>query len=244
MRWWTIPGFGVVFLASMLNVAAGSQPGTTPEPGDAAGKSQPLATRVFVIHHKDLDDVVAFVRPALSENSTVLIQSRLRTVTVTDYAENLDAVESLVQAYDLPPRDVAINVNLVKASRGEPGPRARLTPGHLPSSLREMTQWLDYELLGGMSILTTESERSSLMLGEEYRIRFEVDRVDDRAGRIRLKDFSLERRVVKRTEGESYLPIFDTVVNLKSGTPYVFGATRGESSQRALFLTITANIAP
>ncbi|MFQ5767662.1 MAG: hypothetical protein ACE5ID_06730, partial [Acidobacteriota bacterium] len=145
---------------------------------------------------------------------------------------------------DAPPHAVAIKVNLIAASRNKPGHRANFLPGPLPPSLRELTRWLDYRLLGGMSMLTAESDRSSLVLGEIYRIRFQVDLVDERAGLVRLKDFILERR--RRDPGEPlvYVPIFDTVVNLKSGTPYVFGATRGEDVRNALFLTISADIKP
>jgi hypothetical protein len=208
----------------------------------APAVAEDLEVRVFELRHKDPDDVVDLIRPALSEESSILIQSKIRTLTVTDHPRNLETVAGLIAGFDQPPRDVAVSVNLMRASRVGPGPRTGVTPGKLPPSLRELTKWLDYELLGGMSIQTTEAERSSLLLGEEYRIRFQVDLVDERSGRVRLRDFTLERRVVDPAAGETWVPIFDTVVNLKSGTPYVFGATRGQDALRALFLTITASI--
>ncbi len=230
-------------LLLLLAPAAPAAPSTSKEdPGKVEARA--LATRSFVIHHKDLDDVVTLIRPALSGDSSILIQSKLNTVTVTDLVENVKKVERMVAEFDVPPHEVAITVNPLKASRGGPGPRAGHVPGRLPPSLMELTKWLEYELLGGMSILTTEAERSSLMLGEGYRIRFQVDLVDDRSSRVRLKDFVLERSQPRPGGGESYVPIFDTVVNLKSGTPYVFGATRGEDAQRALFITLTVSIIP
>ena len=218
-------------------------PAAAEAPGGATTVAMELTTRAFVINHKDLDDVVSLIRPVLSEDSSVLIQSKIRTVTVTDGAEPLERVAALIAAFDLPPHDVSININLIKASRAGPGPRTNARRFRLPPSLRRLTQWLDYELLGGMSILTTEAEDSSLILGEIYRIRFSMDLVDDRAGKIRLKSFVLERRGREPGDDE-YVPIFDTVVNLRSGTPYVFGATRGENAQNALFLAVTASIVP
>jgi len=203
-----------------------------------------LVTRSFVIHHKDPDDVVALIRPALSSDSSILIQSRIRTLTVTDRRPYLEAVEALIRDFDLPPRDVSLTINLLRASRDLKGSKARVLPGQLPLSLRKVTNWLDYELLGGMTIQSSEAEEASLRLGEDYRVRFEVSLVDDRNERIRLKNFVLERGGVEAGGGESYVALFDTVVNLKSGTPYVFGATRGRDAQHALFLTITARIAP
>lgn len=203
-----------------------------------------LATRSFVIRHKDPDDVVSLIRPALSEDATILIQSKIRTLTVTDHPARLDQVEVLIAGFDLPPRDVSMNINLFRGTRGAPGRRAGISSGKLPSSLRELTRWLNYELLGGMTLQASEGESASLLLGEEYRVRFGVASVDDRNGRIRLKNFVLERRVMDPREGETYVALFDTVVNLKSGTPYVFGATRGQNASVALFLTISAEIAP
>lgn len=203
-----------------------------------------LSTRVFTIHHKDLDDVVTLIRPAVSDDASILIQPKLRTVSVTDHAENLDSVRALIAAYDLPPRSVGIQVQLVRATRGGPGPRASVPRDRIPPSLREITRWLDYDLIGSLSLTTAEAERSNLALDEEYRVRFQVDQVDDRVGKIRLREFVLERRTLDRAGRESWVPIFDTVVQLRSGTPYVFGATRGQDSQRALFLTITADIVP
>jgi hypothetical protein len=229
----------VVLLALLLAPA----PAAAQSAGSAVAPRN-LVTRAFVIHHKDLDDVVTFIRPALSEDASVLIQSKLKTITITDQAAQVAGVARLLAEFDLPPHEVAITVNLLKASREGPGPKVGLLPGRLPPSLLELTKWLDYELLGGMSIQTTEAERSSLSLGEGYRIRFQVDLVDARSGRVRLNDFVLERSQREAGGGESYVPIFDTVVNLKSGTPYVFGATRGEDAQRALFLTVTVSIAP
>jgi hypothetical protein len=224
-----------ILLALLVAPAAGA-------PAGAGTPAADLVTRAFVIHHKDPDDIVSLIRPALSEDSSVLIQSKLRTVTVTDQAEILERIAELIENFDLPPHDVSININLIKASRAGPGPRASTKPFRLPPTLRGLTRWLDYELLGGMSILTTEAEDSSLVLGEIYRIRFSTDLVDDRSGKIRLRSFVLERR--GRDGGDDYVPIFDTVVNLRSGTPYVFGATRGEDAQNALFLTVTASIVP
>lgn len=215
-----------------------------PMAGELPAEEEGLTTRAFVIHHKDPDDVVALIRPALSEDSTILIQSRIRTLTVTDHSSNIDAVDALIRSFDLPPRDVSLIINLLRASRDLKGSKARIHPGQLPLSLRNVTKWVDYELLGGMTIQTSESEESTLRLGDEYRVRFKVSMVDDRNERIRLNRFVLERRVAQATGGETYVPLFDTVVNLKSGTPYVFGATRGRDAQRAIFLTITARIAP
>ena len=222
-------------LLALLAVAAG--------PVSGAEADAELDTRVFEIHHKNMEEVVSLIEGALSDDSSVLMRRRIRTLAVTDRPTNLEEVARLIKAFDVPPQNVSVRISLVRASRGMPGVAAkRSPPGVLPQSFRELTKFVDYELLGGMALETTESESSSLMLGDEYRIRFEVDQVDDRAGRVRLRDFVLERREIRPEEGEVWVPIMDTVVSLRSGTPYLFGATRGQEARRALFVSITAAI--
>jgi hypothetical protein len=206
--------------------------------------AEPLVTRPFVIHHKNLDDVVTLVRPALSPDAEVLIQTRLSTLTITDQPAHVERAAAIIAAFDLPPHEVSLSVNLIRASRRPPAQPMRQSSARIPGSLRELTTWLDYELVGGTSLVATEGDGSSIVLGEEYRVRFQVDLVDERSSRVRLKDFSLEKRAVDREGRESFVPVFDTVVNLRAGTPYAFGATNGETAERALFLTITATLVP
>jgi hypothetical protein len=228
-----------VLLLLLLVPAAAVMAEEPPPTADAL-----LDTRSFVIRHKDPDDVVSLIRPALSDDASVLIQSKIGTLTVTDHAARLDGVEALIAGFDLPPRDVSMTINLLRGTRGAPGSRAGLISSKVPPSLQQLTRWLNYELLGGMTLQASEGESSSLLLGEEYRVRFAVATVDDRSGRVRLKSFILERRVVDPQDGETYVALFDTVVNLKSGIPYVFGATRGQNASAAIFLAISADIAP
>lgn len=223
---------GLALGLGMAPLAAGNPSGTG------------IISKTFVIHHKELDDVVSLIRGDLSDESSILLRSRARTLTITDRPDNLERVEELITAFDVKPADITLRINLIRASRGQRGRAATRLPDGLPPSFRELTKWLQYELLGGASVKTSETEASTLVLGDEYRIRFAVDTVDERSKRVRLRDFVLERRVVRPQSGETWVSIFDTVVNLKSGTPYVFGATRGQNSRRALFLSVTALIVP
>ena len=228
---------GIVSLVALLAVGADRA-------AEAEVTGERLATVVFEIHHKELDDVVSLIQSVLSDDASILLRSRVHTIAVTDHADNLTEAATLIADFDVPPLDVSLRINLILASRGERGRPAASMLGRLPPNFSELTKWMNYELLGGLSVRTTERERSSVLLGEEYRIRFQVDSVDDRTNRVRMRDFVLERRVFRPVEGETWVPIFDTVVNLKSGTPYVFGATRGQNARRALFLSITAIIEP
>ena len=228
---------GIITLLACL----GPAPGRADETAVSDGA---LVKRVFEIQHKELDDVVSLIQSALSDDASILLSSRHHTLELTDNTSNVSAAAVLIGDFDVPAHEVALRITLILASRGEQGRRAASMTGGLPPNFSALTKWMSYEVLGGLSVHTTELERSSVLLGEEYQIRFQVDKVDDRTGRVRLRDFVLERRVRGAAAGEHWIPIFDTVVNLKSGTPYVFGATRGQDARRALFLSINAVIDP
>jgi hypothetical protein len=105
-----------------------------------------------------------------------------------------------------------------------------------------VTSWNEYRLLGSGSLTAIEGAESTLPLGEDYRIRFAVDSVRPDQAVTRFQRFALERRRVRADGAPEFKPLWETVLNLRDNQLYVFGATRVEDSQRAVFLSITAGI--
>ena len=105
------------------------------------------------------------------------------------------------------------------------------------------TKWSDYKLLGSATVTSSEGDRASVEMGEDYRISFAVDYVSDEQKMVRFKRFTLDRRekpLAPESGEESYTRVLDTALNLKEDKLYIFGASKMESSNRALFMTITA----
>jgi len=208
-----------------------------------------LEHRMFHIRHKPADEAVQVARPLLGPEGSVTLQPGLRTVTVTDERPRLERIARAIQEFDAPPRHVSVAVQLLVGTHaGEgpvaPGPAAPLSPA-IDRPLRDalgVTSWNEYRLLGSGSLTAVEGEESTLALGEEYRIRFAVDSVRPDQSVTRFQRFALERRRVLPGGTPEYRPLWETVLNLRDNQLYVFGATRVEDSQRAVFLSITAGI--
>ena len=229
----------------------GSQPSsdapTTPSPGPAAGSSPrvtPLATRIFSLRYKKLDDVYMLISPYVGPRGSVRMQPAQRTLAVQDEPGNLDRIQALVRSYDLPPKSVEVSVQLILASAGagsqEPAPPP--IRGVIDKLNALSTRWTDYKMVGDARVLGTEGERSSLRVGDDYKVDFRIDQVSDENHVIRFKPFELMRRETAIEGPERYASIMNTVLNLRDSQQFIVGASKVEQSNRALFMTITASL--
>ena len=229
-------------LLLLLSLPLPSIPGPSPDPATPR-----LPTQLFTIRFKDVNDVYLLIEPLVSARGSVQMQPRLRTLAVTDAPETLEKIEAMIQSYDLPPKNVEVALQLILATAaGKPAetisPRIR---GGVIQKLNEIsTRWSDYRLLGSATVVSSEGEKTSVEMGEDYRISFAVDYASDEQRLVRFKRFTLDRRERPgdpEPREETYTRVLDTALNLKEDKLYIFGASKMESSNRALFMTITAS---
>jgi hypothetical protein len=212
----------------------------------AAGDETALATRAFIIRYKEVDDVYLLISPYLGTRGSIQAQPSRKTLTVIDAPENLDRISDLIRGYDLPPRTVEVAVQLIMAQAGPGAGTAAPAPPPIRGVIEKLnalsTRWNDYRLVGNAKILGTEGERSSLQVGEDYRIHFKIEQVSEESRVIRFKPFELQRRDLAVEGNERYSPVLHTVLNLKDSQQFIVGASRMERSNRALFMSITASL--
>jgi hypothetical protein len=205
-----------------------------------------LPTQLFTVRFKDVNDVYLLIEPLLSQRGSVQMQPRLRTLAVTDDEETLKKIEALIQSYDLPPKSVAVALQLILATAAEKPPET-ISPrirGVIQKLNEISTKWSDYRLLGSTTVPCIEGEKASAELGEDYRISFAVDYASDEQKLVRFKRLVLDRRDRSRDAESSeatYTRVLDTALNLKEDKLYIFGASKMEGSSRALFMTISAS---
>ena len=221
-----------------------------PAPSVPAPPSDPAASRLptqlFTVRFKDVNDVYLLIEPLLSARGSVQMQPRLKTLAVTDEPETLAKIETMIQSYDLPPKNVEVALQLILATTAEKPPES-ISPrirGVIQKLNEISTRWSDYRLLGSATLTSMEGDRASVEMGEDYRVSFAVDYVSDEQKMVRFKRFTLDRRERPRgpeSTQENYTRVLDTALNLKEDKLYIFGASKMESSNRALFMTITAS---
>ncbi len=77
------------------------QPGAVwTEPSNAS--SPQLVTRVLRLEHESASNVVPVLRPLISPNNTITVGTTSNSLVITDYADNLQRLEHIVRALDVP----------------------------------------------------------------------------------------------------------------------------------------------
>ncbi len=83
-----------------------------------AAEAHPV--RVFVLRYKRAEEAILLVRPILSDSGTILIQSKLNALTVTDDPAKLSTIAQALAQFDAPPRGFSIAVKMVRAHADAP----------------------------------------------------------------------------------------------------------------------------
>ena len=87
----------------------------------ARAESDPVEARAFEVHYRPLADVADLIDPLLSDEGRIILRPRLDTLIVEDRRSVLDRAQTLIEGYDLPPRNVEISFSLFLGKReGEP----------------------------------------------------------------------------------------------------------------------------
>lgn len=202
--------------------------------------------RLFTIKFRDPSDVARLIGDLLSERGSVTTQPKLRTVIVQDTPDILDKIQVLIGSYDVPPRSVEFTVTLILASLAEEGreerPSISTEVRGIADALPDITRWTNYKTLDSVKIAGSEGSRTSRDLAEAYRVEFNLESVSESRGIIRLNPFSLQKAERDAAGAVTYRSVYTTTVNLKNDKLLTIGATKSETSPRALFLAIRARI--
>ncbi len=221
-----------------------AEPQASPAAQTTPARPLPLGMRIFSLHFKKIDDVYMLISPYIGPRGSVKMQPAQRTLTVQDAPENLQRIAALIGSYDVPPKNVEVSVQLIMATAGaaqqEPAPPP--IRGVIDKLNALSTRWTDYKMVGNARVLGTEGERSSLRLGDDYKVDFRIDQVSDESRVIRFKPFELLRREAVVEGPERYASVMNTVLNLRDSQLFIVGASKVEQSNRALFMTITASL--
>jgi hypothetical protein len=204
-----------------------------------------LVTKAFVLKYKTADDAYLLLSPWLSPKGAIRSQPHQKMIVVTDTPEAVRQDETLLMGFDLPPRTVQVAVQLILASsdKGRTAPAPPPIRGVIDRLNALNTRWSDYKLVGDARVMGTEGERSTLRVGDDYRVDFRIDQIAEESHLIRFKPFELAHRESGVEGNDRFQPVLDTVLNLRDAQLFIVGASKMEKSNRALFMTITASVA-
>ena len=202
------------------------------------------------MHYRPLADAAELISPLLSSEGTLTLRPRLMTLVVEDRVAVLDRVATLLESYDLPPRNAEITFSLFLGTdrREQEAPPdasgselSREVRGVL-ETLADFTKWTAYEPLGSRSVTGAEGDEVVTQLSDEFRVAFVLESVHESQGVVKFKWFTLQR--VRREDGgeEEIEELYRTGMALTAGRLHVVGAASDPDSKRALFLTFQAKL--
>lgn len=204
---------------------------------------QPSVVRVFTLRHRRAEEVLLLVRPFLTEDGSVILESKLNTLTIRDTALALDKASQTIASYDVPPRAVSISVALLRAAAESPGAQVKVSDEirRVGDHLKRVFNLTGYTSLDHVVVEGTEGDAVAYTIGVDYRLEFQLDAVSDDAV-VRLRNMVLQR--IRHDAGgrEKRNDIVRTSVNVPMGQPFVLGLGKDESTSSALFLVFVAQL--
>lgn len=204
-----------------------------------------VVVRVFTLKYRRVEEAALLVRPLLSENGSVLLESKHNTLTVRDSAAAVERSAGAIASYDLPPRALSISITLLKAS-SEPSPKS--TSRNVSEEVRtvgerlkKLFKYSGYSPLDSVVVEGEEGDTVAYPIGGEYRLKFLLDPSAD-VSIVKLKGLTLER-VRKGLFGkEVWREVLKTSINIPMGQPFILGIGRDEAASGALFLVFHAGL--
>jgi hypothetical protein len=233
-----------ITLAAALAVA-GSISTSLARP-QGGSEPDPIEAEAFRIRYQPLAGAAEVVAAVLSEEGTLTLKPRFKTLVVQDRRSVLDRIGPLVKSFDVPPRSVDVVVNLALAS--EPARKQEEAGRHLGPrgpyrDLRGVLEtfpnigtWQDFQLLGSRAMVGIEGADVTADLSGGYRVVFQVDSVEDE--RVKFSRFSLQRVEVDENGAEKVKNLYTNEIMIRPGATLMVGAARAPSSKQALFLTL------
>jgi len=217
-------------------------------PGATAAEDDPIEARVFRVSYRPLADAADVVTPLLSEEGSLTLRARLGVLVVQDHVSVLERVATLLQGFDLPPRDVEVTLTLfLGMDRREDDGSPPAAPESITQEIRgiqevlaDFTKWQDYQPLGSRSVTGVEGSSVTADLTADYRVVFTVDVVDPERGMVKFERVVLQRLRRDESGRESVEQVLSMGMKVELDRLRVIGAASGPDSRRALFLALEA----
>ncbi len=214
-------------------------------PAQEQGKGGGLVVRVLTPKFRTIEEMMTVVQPLLSDEGSILIQTRPKSLTVKDRESVIERIARAVAAADLPPRALGLSVSLLRAGPGHGSEKGRKETPQMAAvgeRIKKLFSFESYAVIESVNFLGIEGNGAGFPMGKDFRLDFRLDRSLDNST-ARLKDLVLSRL---REEGKKpgWKDLLRTSINVPIGQPFVLGVGKDESATGALFLVFVASDAP
>jgi hypothetical protein len=196
-----------------------------------------LVVHVYRLEHQPASEAWALLQPLLSARGSVELRPSDNTLVLRDSTTALERILPVLAAFDHPPRDVNVEIWLIRASGiakvSPPLREPSNVPRDLLANLVGRLPYQQYDLVAGSRVRSREGQRVTFQLGPEHAVRFRLGTiVGDQ--RLRLVDFE----VLREERGTTAESLIRSSLNLWLGRNMVFALTQGEHSPTALMVVV------
>jgi hypothetical protein len=213
-----------LLLPLLLPLMAGPAAAQAPASGD-----RELAVHVFPLAHQPASEARAVVEPLLSARGSAELRQFDNTLVLRDTPTALARILPVLVAFDHPPRDVNVEIWLIRASGGAKVSPPLLGPSNLPrellASLHNHFPYQQYDLVSASRVRSREAQRISFRLGHQHTVRFQLGTI---LGGKRLRLLGFE--VFQAGHGEAPESLVKSELNLWLDRPMVFALSQGSPS--------------
>jgi len=203
---------------------------------------QKLQEKTFTLKFKDLNEATLKIRPFISSQGIILIRPQLRQLVVKDLPYNLEQIEKVIKAFDLPPKRLTIAIHFIEASKAPQPGKVSVELEEVANRLSGVLNFNNYELVDKVLLRAVEGENFQHQAGNRYFISFYGEFIDDGPGVIKLRNFTLFKSELLPNGKYRYKKLFSSALNMIDQQTIVVGASKSEMSDRALLMVITAKV--
>jgi hypothetical protein len=229
-------------LPIVLSVLAADARAGAASPPPVRTANPVMIERRFVFRFRRAEEAAILIRPILSTNGSIVLQSKQNSLTVRDSNSVIERSAQALGTYDVPPRGASISVTLLKAST-EPSPAAHLNVSDeirgVGEKLKRLFNFTGYTPLDSVVVQGTEGDIVDCVIGGQYRLEFLIDSTADEK-MVRLKNLTLVRLRHEPSGNEVRREILKTSLNIPVGQTYILGIGRDEAAPGALFMVFYA----
>ena len=198
-----------------------------------------LVSKIYNIKHKPLEELVPLARSLLSKKGKIRESYNLDLITVTDYAENITRIDSLIYKYDIPYRQIEITVILAEGFNSE---ETNDVSDEVAPLITGIYNFNNLVVVDKGIFRCEEKSNTTLQLGQgEYIFNVLCEYPGGRGNFIKFHQISLSKYVVD-IQGRVAKNLFSTTTQIVNDTMSLISASKVDPEDKTLFLIVKAQV--
>ncbi len=222
----------LLYIIAVLLFLAGNLSAQVVDPDEPISKT-------YRLMYKTAKDFETLAQSLLSPRGELELSEDLNVLVVIDRPLNISRVDSLIHYYDLPAKQLMVEVQLLEGSN-DPAAMATADSAEIHMMLDSLYNFETYEELDKVFIRVEEKLASTFFLAAgKYNISFYTDYVYGAANSIRFREFTLNE-VLQGISGKVNTPIYTSSAEIPENTRQLFAAIKLERTGKTILVIVTA----